>query len=155
MTKMFQPKTIYSKKSAKIAGGASLYLYPVEVLSDTYVSRVGGSSPELERGEIGININALTANTSLIAGESRARLKFFDTSYPFFLRRKYRIVGLEENMEGYEFSENGEVVFSESDYREEFEGREVIINAVEDFRIGDDMSEVVKAMRERIRHMEL
>jgi len=132
-----------------------LYLYPVEVIADTYVSRVGGCSPELERGEIGININALTENTSLIAGESRARLKFFDTTTPFFLRKKYRIVGLEEHMEGYELSENGEVIFSEDEFREDFEGKEVIINAVEDFRIGDDMSEVVRAMRERIRSMEL
>ncbi len=132
-----------------------MYLYPVEVVADTYVSRVGGCSPELSKGEIGINVNALTANTSLIAGESVARLKFFDSTYPFFLRKKYRIVGLEENMEGFEFSENGEVVFSESEYSEEYEGREVIINAVEEFRIGDDMSSVFKAMRERIRHMEL
>ncbi len=132
-----------------------MYLYPVEVIADTYVSRVGGCSAELGKGEIGININALTANTSLIAGESKARLKFFDSNYPFFLRRKYRIVGLEEHMDGYELSENGEVVFSEEEFQSEFEGREVIINAVEDFRIGDDMSKVIKAMRERIRNMEL
>ncbi len=132
-----------------------MYLYPVEVVADIYMSRVGGCSSELERGEIGINANALYTNTSLIAGETLARLKFFESNKPFFLRKKYRIVGLEEHMEGYELSENGEIVFSESDYKKEFEGKGVIINAVEEFRIGDDMGKVVKAMREKIRNMEL
>ncbi len=127
-----------------------MYAYPLEVISDMYVSKVGGYSPELEEGEIGINANALSMNTSLIAGETVARIRFFDEAYPFFLRKTYRIVGLEEHNEGYEFSENGEVVFSEEEYREEYAGREVIINAVEDFRIGD-RTEIFRIIRERMR----
>ncbi len=127
-----------------------MYAYPLEVISDMYVSKVGGYSPELEEGEIGINANALSMNTSLIAGETVARIRFFDKAYPFFLRKTYRIVGLEEHNEGYEFSENGEVVFSEEEYREEYAGREVIINAVEDFRIGDK-TEIFRIIRERMK----
>ncbi|RUM32747.1 MAG: hypothetical protein DSY33_06245 [Archaeoglobus sp.] len=132
-----------------------MYLYPVEVVADMYVSRVGGCSPELDRGEIGINANAISSNTSLIAGESMARLRFFNSNRPFFLRKRYRIIGLEEHMEGYGLSKNGEVVFSELEYRSEFEGKEVIINAVEDFRIGDDLKSVVMAMREKLRHIKI
>ncbi len=126
------------------------YLYPFEVISDMYVSKVGGCSPDLDRGEIGINANALSMNTSLIAGETIARIKFFDTVYPFFLRKRYRIVGLEEYDEGYELSQNGEIVFSEQDYRDEYAGREVLINSIEDFRIGEDMNKIFKAMKDRI-----
>lgn len=118
-----------------------MFAYPVEVMADVYISRVGGFSYELSGREIGINAKALEVNTSIIANETYARLRFFDEKpYPFFFRRRFRIVGLEENMEGYELSPNGEVVLP-AELEDEFGdvvGREVVVNTVESFRIDDD-----------------
>lgn len=114
-----------------------MFLYPQEVISDTYVSIIGGFSPELDEREAGINWKALEVNTSIIANETLARMKFFDERpYPFFLRRKYRIVALEDHMQGYESSVNGEVIFSTELIHELEEklGAGVIINTVESFR---------------------
>ncbi|AEA47456.1 hypothetical protein [Archaeoglobus veneficus] len=128
-----------------------MYLYPKEILADTYVSKVGGFSSELDEREIGINALALSMNTSIIANETEARLRFFDDRpLPYFLRRSYRIVGLEENMDGFEASPNGEVVFSEKCELRDVEGRDVIINTVESFRIDGDYSSVVRALRRRV-----
>ncbi|HID43373.1 MAG TPA: hypothetical protein EYP30_06330 [Archaeoglobaceae archaeon] len=126
-----------------------MFLYPQEIIADIYVSRIGGFSPELEKREAGINSKAIEMNTSIIADETYARLKFLDEKpYPFFLKKKYRIVGLEENMEGYEESSNGEVVLS-YDLKDELEqkvGSEVIINTVETFRLGDETSAIEKIL---------
>ncbi len=128
------------------------FLYPREVIADMYVSRVGGFSSELDKKEIGINVLALSANTSIIANETEARLRFFDEKpRPYFLKRRYKIVGLEEHMDGYNASLNGEVVFSENfDGSSDVRGRAVIINTVESFRIDNDYSAVVEALKERI-----
>ena len=130
-----------------------MFLYPREIIADTYLSRIGGFSSELDRREIGINAKAIEVNTSIIADETHARLKFFDEKpVPFFLKRTYRVVGLEEHMDGYEESSNGEVILS-AELEEEFEeyvGKNVIINTVESFRIDGDYSAVVNALRRRI-----
>ena len=90
-----------------------MFAYPMEVVADVYVSKIGGFSCELSKGEIGINAKAWEVNTSIIANETYAKLRFFDERpYPYFFGRSFRIIGLEENMEGYEFSHNGEVVMS-------------------------------------------
>jgi len=131
-----------------------VFPYPQEVIADMYVSRVGGFSGELEKKEIGINALALSTNTSIIANETEARLKFFnEKTIPYFLKRKYKIIGLEEHMDGYNASLNGEVVFSahlEDERVKLVEGKAVIINTVESFRIDDDYSAVVKALRKKI-----
>lgn len=114
-----------------------MFLYPQEVISDTYVSIIGGFSPELDERDAGINSKALEVNTSIIANETLARMKFFDEQpYPFFFKRKYRIVALEDHMQGYEGSVNGEVIFSTEliDELKERLGAGVIINTVESFR---------------------
>jgi len=123
-----------------------MFAYPMEVISDIYLSKIGGFSCELSKKEIGINAKALEVNTSIIANETYAKLRFFDEKpYPYFFRRSFRIVGLEENMEGYEFSSNGEVVLS-AELEEEFKnivGKEVMINTVESFRIDYDYRNVI------------
>jgi len=122
-----------------------MYPYPMEVVSDIYVSKIGGFSCELGSREIGINSKALEINTSIIANETYAKLRFFDEKpYPYFFRRSFRIVGLEENMEGYEYSLNGEVVLPADFEDENVVGREVMINTVESFRIDNDYGTVIK-----------
>lgn len=130
-----------------------MFLYPKEIIADTYLSRVGGFSSELENSEIGINSKALEINTSIISNETKASIKFLDDRIiPYFLRRRYTVVGLEEYMEGYEYSKQGEVVFS-TDLRKEFSGKlgkEVILNTVESFRIDEDFTNVIKALRQEM-----
>ena len=124
-----------------------MYTYPIEVVSDIYVSRIGGFSYELGKREIGINSKALEINTSIIANETYAKLRFFDEKpYPYFFRRSFRIVGLEENMEGYEYSPNGEVVLPADFEDENVLGREVMINTVESFRIDNDYGTVIRKL---------
>jgi len=126
-----------------------MFAYPIEVIADVYVSKIGGFSYELGEREIGINAKALEVNTSIIANETYARLKFFDEKpHPYFFKRTFKIIGLEENMEGYEFSPNGEVVLPAELKREfgRFIGKDVIINTVESFRIDYDYQRVIKSI---------
>ena len=44
-----------------------MFRYPVEIISDVYLSKIGGFSSELNENEIGINLEALATNTSIIA----------------------------------------------------------------------------------------
>jgi|Deesub1362B_J571_1020462.scaffolds.fasta_scaffold00177_55 hypothetical protein len=130
-----------------------MFIYPKEIIADTYLSKVGGFSSELENSEIGINAKALEINTSIISNETKASIKFLDDRIiPYFLRRRYTVVGLEEHMEGYEYSQQGEVVFS-TELRKEFSeklGRDVIINTVESFRIDGDFTKVIKALKQEM-----
>jgi|Deesub1362A_J573_1020465.scaffolds.fasta_scaffold00225_49 bifunctional DNA-binding transcriptional regulator/antitoxin component of YhaV-PrlF toxin-antitoxin module len=130
-----------------------MYRYPVEVLSDLYLSRIGGFSEELDRREIGINSKALEINTSIIANETYADLRFFDETKPYFLKKKFLVVGVDENMKSYSLTRNGEVVLPEN-LREVYEskkGKEVLINTVEFFRIDGDYSKVVEAFLWRLK----
>ncbi len=130
-----------------------MYRYPVEVISDTYVSRIGGFSYEIEKKEIGINAKALEVNTSIIPNETYAVLRFFDEkTRPYFLRRRFLVVGVYENMECYDMTKNGEVVLSEElrDDLGDKEGEKVIINTTEFFRIDGDYSKVAKAILWRL-----
>ena len=129
----------------------TMFRYPVEVISDVYLSKVGGYSYELDRGEIGINTKALELKTSIIANETLATLRKLDENRrPYFLRRKFVVVGIEENMDCYEMTANGEVVLPESMEGSIEVGEEIIVNTVEFFRIDGDYSNVVKAMRWRL-----
>ncbi len=122
-----------------------MYAYPVEVLAETYVSKLGGFTEEIDRRELGINEQALYSNTSIIVGETEARIKILDErNPPFFLRKSFRVVGLPHSL-----SPNGEVVLPE-ELREKFErfvGKDVVINTVESFRIDGDYFNVIKALK--------
>ncbi len=125
-----------------------MYKYPKEVVSDIYVSRVGGFCEEINANEIGININAIYTNTSIIPEETFCQIKFFDEppKKPFFFRKKFRIVGIDESMESYRITKDGEVVLSK-EYEAVFRnkvGEAVIINTVESFRIDGDYSKIAK-----------
>ncbi|ADC66565.1 conserved hypothetical protein [Ferroglobus placidus DSM 10642] len=123
-----------------------MYRYPREIISDIYLSKIGGFSEELGKGEMGINIKAIYANTSIIPEETFCRIRFFEErSKPYFLKKKFKIVGIEEDMESYEMTRDGEVVFSE-DVKEELKnkvGEAVIINTVESFRFDGDYSSLI------------
>lgn len=127
-----------------------MFDYPIEIATDLYVSKVGGFSPELDRNEIGINIDAIYSNTSIIANETYAKIRFLgERAKPYFFRRSYLVVGLEPNMEGYECSQNGEVVLPESMMEYGLIGKEVIINTVETFMKFDIYSVVRKCLESR------
>ncbi|MET1123953.1 MAG: hypothetical protein ABWW66_01655 [Archaeoglobaceae archaeon] len=128
-----------------------MYRYPVEVIADMYLSRVGGYSGELGEREIGINAKALEVNTSIIPNETYATLSFPGRrAKPYFFRKKYVIVGVEENMECFEMTRSGEVVLPESMEDKVEVGSEVLINTVEFFRIDGDYSKVFRAMLWRL-----
>ncbi len=126
-----------------------MYLYPKEILADTYVSKLGGFSVELEKREIGINEKALEMNTSLIGGVTRVRLKFFERKEkPFFMRKEFTVIPLSSFDPGVEFSKHGEVVMADEhreNLREEV-GKAVVINSVESFRLDGDYSSMRKAV---------
>ncbi|MEM2070985.1 MAG: hypothetical protein QXE86_06280, partial [Archaeoglobaceae archaeon] len=108
-----------------------MYRYPLEIVSDIYLSKVGGYSYELDEKEVGINAKALEMNTSLIPNETFVTIRLFRGKIkPYFFKRRFLIVGVEENMDCYELTKNGEVVLSESLGETVEVGEEVIINAV-------------------------
>ncbi len=89
-------------------------------------------------------------NTSIIANETLATLKRFEEVRPYFLKRKFLVVGIEENMDCYEMTANGEVVLPEEMEGSMEVGSDVIVNTVEAFRIDGDYSNVIKAIKWRI-----
>ncbi|WP_456369566.1 hypothetical protein [Geoglobus sp.] len=127
-----------------------MYPYPKEVVADIYVSKLGGFSEEIGEKEIGINNRAIEMNTSLIADESRIRLRFFGSrEKPYFLKRSFRVVGIGENSGAYSLSRMGEVVLGR-EHQEELRdrvGSAVMLNAVESFRIDGDYSSMKKAVQ--------
>lgn len=127
-----------------------MYPYPKEVVADIYVSKLGGFSEEIGEKEIGINDKALEMNTSLIAEESRIKIRFFDErGRPYFLKRSFRVVGISKHSSAYSLSRMGEIVMGR-EHRENLGdkvGRAVMINAVESFRIDGDYSSMKKAVQ--------
>jgi len=125
-----------------------MYRYPVEVVSDTYLSKVGGFSYELGKREIGINAKALEVNTSIIPNETFATLRTFDDRRPYFFKQRFVVVAVEENMDCYKMTANGEVVLPDEirDRMDVKVGEDVIVNTVESFRIDGDYSNVARAM---------
>jgi len=122
-----------------------MYAYPIEVLAETYLSKLGGFAEEIGGREIGINEEALHFNTSIIAGETEARIKILDErNPPYFLRRSFRVVGLPAQL-----SPNGEVILPEGlrDRLERYVGKDVVLNTVESFRLDGDYSNVIKALK--------
>ncbi|WP_202319764.1 AbrB/MazE/SpoVT family DNA-binding domain-containing protein [Archaeoglobus neptunius] len=129
-----------------------MFRYPVEVVSDMYLSRIGGYSYELDRREVGINAKALEMNTSIIPNETIATIRTLDDRKPYFFKKKFVVVAVEENMECYEFTANGEVVLPEEvrDRMRAKVGDEVIVNTTESFRIDGDYTNVARAMLWRL-----
>ncbi|WP_456477917.1 hypothetical protein [Geoglobus ahangari] len=127
-----------------------MYPYPREVVADIYVSKLGGFSEEIGEREVGINDKALEMNTSLIAEESRIKLRFFDSrEKPYFLKKSFRVVGISHGSSAYRLSRMGEVVLGREhrDVLGERVGEAVMINAVESFRIDGDYSSMKKAVQ--------
>ncbi len=126
-----------------------MYPYPKEILADTYVSRLGGFSLELEKDEIGINEKALEINTSIIGRVTKVRLKFLDRKEkPYFLKKEFTVIPLSPINSASEISRLGEVVMGE-EYREKLKeevGKAVVINSVESFRMDGDYSSMRKAI---------
>lgn len=124
-----------------------MFKFPVEIISDIYLSKIGGFSYELNRNEIGINAKALEQNTSIIANETYASIKMLESKpKPYFFRKKYLVIGIEKNMECYELTQNGEVVLPENLSDEYEKGKEVLINTVEFFRIDGDYSKIFRVL---------
>jgi len=128
-----------------------MYRYPVEVISDIYLSKVGGYSYELGESEIGINSRAIAMNTSLIPNETYVTLRFLnEKAKPYFFRKRFLVVGIEEHMDSYEMTKEGEVVLPDSLEEKAEVGREVILNAVEFFRIDGDFSAILRVFLLRL-----
>lgn len=74
------------------------YPYPVEALRHWYLTPIGGQSPELEPGEIGLNREALAKNTHLVPFEDRVLISKLEggKAKPIFTRRFFRVVPLDE-----------------------------------------------------------
>jgi len=113
-------------------------VYPVEIISNLYLTKLGGFSSELSWNEVGINERAIRG-TSIVPGETLVRIRFMGSKpYPFFFRRVFRVVGIRPGMRSYSMTLNGELVMPEG-MRERFGrflGREVILNAVESLCLG-------------------
>jgi len=126
-----------------------MYPYPKEIVGDVYLSRLGGFSDELGNDEIGINEKALEINTSIIAGETMVRLKFFDRKdKPYFLRKEFTVLPISPLTSASELSKYGEIVMS-TEHIEKFRediGKAVLINSVESFRLDGDYSSMKKAI---------
>jgi len=121
-----------------------MFRYPVEIISDIYLTKIGGFSYELERSEVGINIKALQLNTSIIPNETYVTLKLFGDVTPYFLKNRFIVIGIDENMDCYKFTPSGELVLPES-LREDVKiGDEVLVNATEFFRIDGDYSKLIR-----------
>ncbi|ABK14184.1 MAG: hypothetical protein H5T42_04510 [Methanothrix sp.] len=75
------------------------YPYPIETLRHWYVTPVGGRSPELEPGELGLNREAIVENTDLIPFEDRVLLSRLEggSPRPLFARKYFRIVPLDRS----------------------------------------------------------
>ncbi|WP_457591610.1 hypothetical protein [Geoglobus sp.] len=127
-----------------------MYPYPKEVVADIYISKLGGFSEEIGEREIGINDKALEMNTSLIAEETRIKIRFFDErGGPYFLRKAFKVVGIGESSPARSLSRMGEIVMGK-EHRESLcdrIGKAVMINAVESFRIDGDYSSMKKAVQ--------
>lgn len=108
---------------------------PVETLRDWYVTMCGGTSPELELHEIGINRTAIERNTSLDPDTDRVRVTVLGgVRRPVFMDPFFEVVPLDATRPGaFERSPLGEAVFPEGDEvlrsgRAPRAGQQVLIN---------------------------
>jgi hypothetical protein len=97
--------------------GVSAHPFPIEALRDQYWTQFGGRSRELRPGEVGVNADALRANTHL---EAQSTVLVSPSPAPpvaLVARPLFRVVALDE---GHPYSlglsKNGEAVFSAFEY---------------------------------------
>jgi len=116
---------------------------PIETLRDWYLTVCGGLSPELALHQIGINREALEANTSLDPTVDRVRVAVVGAlRRPILMDRFFEIVPLDDAKPGaLACSPMGEAVFPEGDQvlrpgRSPEPGEEVILNNVVSTRLG-------------------
>jgi hypothetical protein len=93
----------------------SRYPFPVETLRHWYVAPIGGQSPDLEQGQIGLNRDALADNTDLVPFEDRVSISRLDGGEccprPLFMKRFFQVVALDrKSKDALSKSPNGEVV---------------------------------------------
>lgn len=93
--------------------------YPLEPVKDRYITPFGGFSPELGAGEVGVNRDALLANTALVPGRDEVLVSsdLDGRATPLFARPFFRVVAVDATMpRALSRSPAGEVVFSDEDY---------------------------------------
>ena len=91
--------------------------YPIETLRHWYVSPFGGHSSEIEEGQVGLNREAVAANTDIDVLHDRVSVGVLGESRdarPAFLRERFEVVPLDATRpEALELSPAGEVVLPE------------------------------------------
>jgi hypothetical protein len=117
----------------------SRYPYPVQTLRHWYVAPVGGFSPSLEPGQVGLCREALAENTDLVPFQDKVSLArlYGDQPRPLFMRRLFQVVALDKSSaDALAKSTRGEVVLpleeaSKRSWPEDLkEGEMVILNGV-------------------------
>jgi hypothetical protein len=91
----------------------SKYPYPVQTLKHWYMAPVGGFSPSLEPGQVGLCGEALAENTDLVPFQDRVSLArlWGDRPSPLFMRKLFQVVSLDESSaDAIVKSPHGEVV---------------------------------------------
>ncbi|HKZ48508.1 MAG TPA: hypothetical protein VJ397_06955 [Thermoplasmata archaeon] len=100
-----------------MAGKAKLP-YPIETLRHWYVSPFGGHSSEIEEGQVGLNREAVAANTDIDVLHDRVSVGVLGESRdvrPAFLRERFEVVPLDAmRPEALELSPAGEVVLPDA-----------------------------------------
>lgn len=123
---------IYRRIDHNIMRGLT-YPYPIETLRHWYVTPVGGRSPELEPGELGLNREAIVENTDLIPFEDRVLLSRLEggSPRPLFARRYFRIVPLDRSKpDALSKSPRGEAILPDNETCPIKVGEMVVINSV-------------------------
>jgi len=120
----------------------SRYSYPVETLRHWYIAPIGGQSPDLGQGQIGLNREALADNTDLVPFEDRVSISRLDGGgrcpRPLFMKRFFQVVALDrKSKDALSKSPNGEVVFPKDEGKQKSEvigpfviGELVVLNGV-------------------------
>jgi len=115
------------------------YCYPVQTLKHWYVAPVGGFSPGLEFGQVGLCREALAENTDLVPFQDKVSLArlWGDRQRPLFMQRLFQVVALDESSaDALSKSPHGEVVLPMEEPgkrvwpRDLREGDMVILNGV-------------------------
>jgi len=91
----------------------SRYPYPVQTLKHWYVAPVGGFSPSLEPGQVGLCREALAENTDLVPFQDKVSLArlWEDRPRPLFMRKLFQVVALDKSSaDALAKSAHGEVV---------------------------------------------
>lgn len=110
----------------------SRYPFPVETLRHWYVTPIGGQSPDLEQGQIGLNREALADNTDLVPFEDRVSISRLDGGgccpRPLFMKRFFQVVALDrKSKDALSKSPKGEVVLPKDEGKPKSEVSETFV----------------------------